>query len=163
MTFYSEELHHLAEWLGATVQAKKWKLSTAESCTGGGLSHAITSVPGSSLWFVGGVVSYSNQMKIDFLDVPVDQIDRYGEVSEQVAVAMARGAVSRAQAQAAIAITGIAGPDGGTPDKPIGLVWVGSDDPDRGPRALQLNLSGDRDIIRHKSMVEALKFFLKDL
>lgn len=138
-------------------------LSTAESCTGGGVGFALTAVPGSSNWYLGGVVSYSNRYKQDFLGVPEALIQEAGAVSQPVALAMASGLVKKAGADAAISITGIAGPDGGSLSKPVGLVWLGTEDPVRGPRTKQLNLSGARDDVRRLAIQEAMIFFLSDL
>ena len=100
-------------------------LVTAESCTGGGIAEALTSVPGSSRWFDRGFVTYSNAAKIDMLGVEPSLIAHWGAVSEPVAAAMVGGALDRSQADLAVAVTGIAGPTGGTPDKPLGTVWFG--------------------------------------
>jgi PncC family amidohydrolase len=100
-------------------------VAVAESCTGGLIAAAITEVPGSSGYFLGGVVSYSNAAKEAFLDVPHALIEAHGAVSREVAVAMAIGARARFGADLAVSVTGVAGPDGGTPDKPVGLVYIG--------------------------------------
>jgi PncC family amidohydrolase len=100
-------------------------VAVAESCTGGLIAAAITEVPGSSGYFLGGVVSYSNAAKEAFLDVPHALIEAHGAVSREVAVAMATGARARFGADLAVSVTGVAGPDGGTPDKPVGLVYIG--------------------------------------
>ena len=100
-------------------------VAVAESCTGGLIAAAITEVPGASGYFLGGVVSYSNEAKEAFLDVPHALIEAHGAVSREVAVAMASGARSRFGADLAVAVTGVAGPDGGTLDKPVGLVYIG--------------------------------------
>ncbi len=163
MNFYSEELLHLSEWLGSQLQQRSWRLATAESCTGGGLAYALTAVAGSSAWFQGGIVTYSNNVKTSLLQVASADIDRYGAVSDVVAEAMAKGAAALGGVDAAIAVTGIAGPDGGTPDKPVGLVWIGCTDPANGSRVQRLQLDGNRHSIRHQCLVEALKFFLKGL
>jgi nicotinamide-nucleotide amidase len=101
------------------------KLATAESCTGGLIAAACTDLAGSSRWFERGFVSYSNAAKTELLDVDAALIAEHGAVSEKVARAMAFGAVRRSQAQVSVAVTGIAGPDGGSPDKPVGTVWFG--------------------------------------
>lgn len=107
------------------LQKKGWMLATAESCTGGLIAGACTDLAGSSAWFERGIVSYSNAAKIELLGVPEALIAVHGAVSEPVARAMAEGAIARSRAQAAVAVTGVAGPTGGSPDKPVGLVWFG--------------------------------------
>lgn len=117
-------LLNLAKQAGIVLTSRKLILTTAESCTGGLVAQAITSIPGSSAWFDRGFVTYSNQAKQDMLAVPKTLIETYGAVSEQTACAMAEGALRNSQAQISLAITGIAGPDGGTPEKPVGTVWI---------------------------------------
>lgn len=117
-------LHALAQRLGGVLRARGWMLATAESCTGGWIAKAITDVAGSSDWFSGGIVAYANAAKATLLDVPVDTLEKHGAVSQQTAVAMAAGALARFTADLAVAVTGIAGPGGGSIDKPVGTVWV---------------------------------------
>ncbi len=112
----------LAQRLGARLQAQRRVLVTAESCTAGGIAFALTQVPGASAWFDRGVIVYSNESKMRMLAVPAVYLRDFGAVSEPVARSMALGALQQSSAQAAIAVTGIAGPDGGTPDKPVGTV-----------------------------------------
>lgn len=119
-----DELENLAETLLTACRAKKLLLASAESCTGGMLGMVITSIPGSSDVYERGVVSYSDAAKTELLGVPVDLINRYGAVSDEVASAMARGMLEASAANVAISITGIAGP-GGSEFKPEGLVWMG--------------------------------------
>jgi nicotinamide-nucleotide amidase len=119
------EIDSLAAQLGAALLARKLMIATAESCTGGLVAAAITSIAGSSAWFDRGFVSYSNQAKHDMLGVPLALIEQHGAVSEEVARAMAEGALANSQAQVAISITGIAGPSGGSAQKPVGTVWMG--------------------------------------
>ena len=104
--------------------ARAGTLVTAESCTGGWIAKACTDVAGSSRWFQGGVVAYSNLLKVAFLDVPEGLLERHGAVSEQVVRAMAAGALTRTGSTVAVAVSGVAGPDGGTADKPAGTVWL---------------------------------------
>lgn len=111
--------------ISATLLARGWMLATAESCTGGLIAAACTDLSGSSQWFERGFVSYSNAAKTELLDVPAALIEAHGAVSEPVARAMAEGAVARSAAQVAVAVTGIAGPTGGSADKPVGTVWFG--------------------------------------
>ncbi|MBQ8672574.1 MAG: CinA family protein [Bacteroides sp.] len=106
------------------LTAKKITLSTAESCTGGGIASAITSVPGSSEYFVGGIVAYSNELKVALLDVNPQTLEQYGAVSRETVTEMAKGAMKRMKTDCAVATSGIAGPGGGTPDKPVGTIWI---------------------------------------
>ncbi len=113
----------LAAQVGGALKSHGLMLATAESCTGGGVAEAITSVAGSSVWFERGFVTYSNLSKQQMLGVSEATLEQHGAVSEAVVREMVAGAVAHSQAQVAIAISGIAGPDGGTPDKPVGTVW----------------------------------------
>lgn len=119
-----DELVVLAERLQAHCVARGLKLASAESCTGGLVAHTLTEVAGSSAYFLGGFVTYADEVKVGLLGVPVDLIAAHGAVSAQVARAMASGARERLNADLAIAVTGIAGPDGGTAEKPVGLTYV---------------------------------------
>lgn len=125
---YDEET--LPEAIGKLLRERKLSVSVAESCTGGSISAAITSVPGSSEYFKGGIVAYSNEIKENELQVPKDLIQEHGAVSEEVVTAMARGILKKFDTDLAIAVTGIAGPGGGTPDKPVGTVWIAVGDKD---------------------------------
>jgi nicotinamide-nucleotide amidase len=118
-------LASLAAQLGAALLARKLMIATAESCTGGLVAAALTSIAGSSDWFDRGFVTYSNLAKHDMLGVPLALIEQHGAVSEEVARAMAEGALKQSVAQVAISITGIAGPSGGSAAKPVGTVWHG--------------------------------------
>ena len=111
--------------ISATLLARSWMLTTAESCTGGMIAAACTDLAGSSQWFERGFVTYSNEAKTELLGVPAALIATHGAVSEPVARAMAQGAVAHSRAQVAVAVTGIAGPTGGSADKPVGTVWFG--------------------------------------
>nr|AWJ66444.1 C-terminal domain of competence/damage-inducible protein CinA-like protein [uncultured bacterium] len=121
----SQTRHDLAVDLGKWLQQRQWQIVTAESCTGGGIGYAISSIPGSSAWFAGGFITYTNTLKNQLLNVPNVTLARYGAVSSETAAAMATGALANSGGDVAIAVTGIAGPDGGTPEKPVGLVWFG--------------------------------------
>lgn len=154
--------------LANALRQRGWRLATAESCTGGLIAAACTSVAGSSDWFERGVVSYSNDAKTELLDVPAPLIERHGAVSEAVAKAMATGALQRSQAQRAVAVTGIAGPGGATPGKPIGTVWlaVASREGSTGAIDVQstlLQLAGDRAAVRHQTVTQALQALLASL
>ena len=130
-------------------------LATAESCTGGLVAARLTAVPGSSDVFVGGIVSYANEVKTAELGVPAALIEEHGAVSAEVAEAMARGARERLGVDVAVAVTGVAGPGGGTEEKPVGLVYLHAETPDGG-RGSEFNFPGDRDSIRRRSAVAAL-------
>jgi nicotinamide-nucleotide amidase len=130
-------------------------LATAESCTGGLVAARLTSVPGSSDVVLGGVVAYADEVKRTELDVPAELIERHGAVSAEVAAAMARGARARLGADVAVSVTGIAGPGGGTPEKPVGLVYLHAEGPEGG-LGREFNFPGDRGSIRSRSVVGAL-------
>lgn len=119
------ELNDLAAQLGEILQQKCWILATAESCTGGMLTEAVTSIAGSSAWFDRGFITYSNQAKVDMLGVLETTLESHGAVSEQAASEMVLGAFQKSDASIAISITGIAGPSGGTDQKPVGMVCFG--------------------------------------
>jgi len=117
------QIYTLAVELGAQLKAQSLVATCAESCTGGGIAHAITSVPGSSGWFEMGFVTYSNEAKSGLLNVDLEVLEQQGAVSEAVVLAMAEGARERAGADLSVAVSGIAGPDGGSSEKPVGTVW----------------------------------------
>ena len=125
------EARILVEWLAAKMLAAGTWVATAESCTGGNIAHQITLVPGSSAWFKGGVVSYTNEVKMKVLGVPQKLIEQYTEVSHQAAEAMAEGARRATGADFAVSTTGIAGPTGATATDPVGTVYVGVATPDK--------------------------------
>jgi PncC family amidohydrolase len=131
------------------------RIGTAESCTGGLIGATLTAVPGSSDVVEGGIVSYSNEVKMRRLGVSADTLDAHGAVSEETACAMAEGARRELGVDAAVSVTGIAGPGGAVPGKPVGTVWIGICDGD-GPRAMLFNFEGDRDQVRLQSVNEAL-------
>ncbi|HEV7387869.1 MAG TPA: competence/damage-inducible protein A [Gemmatimonadaceae bacterium] len=137
------------------------KLALAESCTGGLLGERITNVPGSSDVFLGGVIAYADDVKRDILGVRPEDIERHGAVSEEVALQMASGVKSRLRAGVGISITGIAGPGGGTPDKPVGLVWISVDILE--PRAKRFQMIGDRVEIRQRAAQAALEMLRRAL
>ncbi len=119
-----QKIENLTQELLALARAAKITISTAESCTGGGIATAITAVPGCSRVFKGGIIAYANSVKTTQLQVPARLIKKYGAVSEPVALAMAEGANSALNTDIAVSVTGIAGPGGGTDDKPVGTVWI---------------------------------------
>ena len=140
-----------------------WTLATAESCTGGGVAQAVTSLPGSSKWFERGFVTYSNLAKQDMLGVPPDTIAHYGAVSEETARAMAKGALLHGMAQASLAVTGIAGPTGGTPDKPVGTVCFAWAIKDRVMHVSTMHFDGDRSAVQAQSIDYILRTLLHEL
>lgn len=114
----------LEEEIGELLKAKNLSLSTAESCTGGGIAALITSVPGSSEYFNGGIVAYSNEIKQDLLHVSAETLARHGAVSRETVVEMVKGAMKTLKTDCAVATSGIAGPGGGTQEKPVGTIWI---------------------------------------
>jgi nicotinamide-nucleotide amidase len=144
------------------LQKKGWMLCTAESCTGGLIAGACTDLSGSSAWFERGIVSYSNAAKVELLGVPEQLIAAHGAVSEEVVRAMAEGAIARSRAQVAVAVTGVAGPTGGSPEKPVGLVWFGWSI--GGVLSSEQRLfPGDRAAIRAATVHHALQTLVRQL
>ena len=142
--------------LAELMQGRGLMLATAESCTGGMIAAACTDLAGSSAWFERGFVSYSNAAKTQLLGVPADCIASHGAVSEPVARAMAQGALTYSAAQVAVAVTGVAGPGGGSPDKPVGTVWIAWAMADQ-VRAERMQFSGDRAAVRQATVEHALQ------
>lgn len=154
----------LAKRLGDALHAHSQMLTTAESCTGGWVAKILTDIPGSSSWFDRGFVTYTNQSKQDMLGVPAVVLGQHGAVSEQTVEAMARGALNHSQADFSLAISGIAGPGGGTTDKPVGLVcfaWA-EKRPAAAPRVWSARhvFSGDREAVRRQAVATALQEML---
>jgi len=158
-----DSLYALAEKTGHLLHRLKIQLVTAESCTGGWIAQALTAVPGCSNWFERGFVSYSNASKSDMLGVPAALIDSDGAVSEAVVKAMAQGAISHSSAHLSIAVSGVAGPDGGTADKPVGLVWIAWGQKRGYVEAQAFQFSGDREQVRRATVVAALEGLVKRL
>lgn len=152
----------LAQVVGARLHARGERLVVAESCTGGLLAAMITAIPGSSRWFDGGVVAYDNRIKSEWLDVPESMIIAHGAVSEEVARAMADGARARTGVAWSLGVTGIAGPDGATADKPIGLVWLAVAGPD-GTTAHRTQHGGDRTTVQKRAAATALDYLRRRL
>ena len=150
----------LAERLGEALLSKDYRVATAESCTGGGIAQTITAIPGCSLWFEYGFVTYANRAKIQLLGVDTECLECHGAVSEQTVTQMARGALSVAGADLAVAVSGVAGPAGGTAETPIGTVWFAW--VDRGGRieTLRQRYRGDRSTVREQSIHKALEGLL---
>jgi nicotinamide-nucleotide amidase len=152
-----EELQQLASELGERLRARGWTLATAESCTGGWVGQLLTSLPGSSTWYERGFITYANAAKQEMLGVPAATLETFGAVSEETASAMAAGALKHSHAQAALAISGIAGPGGGTPQKPVGLVCYGWALADGTLMSSTCRLDGDREEIRSRAVAAALR------
>ena len=150
------DLESLAREVGAALHARGLMLVTAESCTGGWVAEVVTSVAGSSAWFERGFVTYSNLAKREQLAVPGADLELYGAVSEEVACAMALGALARSRGDVAVAVTGIAGPDGGSDAKPVGTVFVAWGRRGSAPHARRFRFPGDRREVRRCSVHEAL-------
>jgi nicotinamide-nucleotide amidase len=142
--------------LAGALNRRGWRIATAESCTGGSIAAACTQLAGSSDWFERGFVTYSNAAKSDLLGVDPALIDAQGAVSEAVARAMVHGALRRAPVDLAVAVTGIAGPGGAVPGKPVGTVWLAWGTA-AGVQAERLQLGGDRDAVRSASVRTALQ------
>lgn len=158
----SDVITELAGRVGSALKGAGAVLTTAESCTGGGIAEAVTRIPGSSAWFGQGWVTYSNRAKARELGVAADLLRQYGAVSEDVVRAMATGAVAKAGATWAIAVSGVAGPDGGTPDKPVGTVWVAWAGP-QGVVAERCLFAGNRDDVRRQTVERALNGLLEQM
>ncbi len=157
-----EELLDLANRVGDALRERGVRLGTAESCTGGLIAHLITEVPGSSDYFAGALVTYANEVKVDLVDVPPDVIEAHGAVSAQVARSMAEGARRRLGVDVAVAVTGVAGPAGGTPAKPVGLTYVALADED-GDDVRRFVWDADRTGNKRLSAAAALELLLARL
>jgi nicotinamide-nucleotide amidase len=151
----TEDITQLAQLLGINLSARGWQITCAESCTGGGVGYAITSTSGSSAWFKKGFITYSNDAKQELLGVSEDTLIKYGAVSAKTVEEMAAGAARQANTEVAIAISGIAGPDGGSPDKPVGTIWFGFFINGQTISQKRL-LTGDRETVRIKAIEFAL-------
>jgi len=150
-------MDNLAAQVGALLKSHGLMLATAESCTGGGVAQAITGVAGSSAWFERGFVTYSNLSKQQMLGVRESTLKQHGAVSEMTVREMAEGALQHSSAQAALAVSGIAGPDGGTADKPVGTVWFAWGLKDGETRAQRYQLDGNRAEVRAQAVNIALQ------
>lgn len=158
---YAEDATDLAAVVLEECRSRSVKVAIAESCTGGLLGARITAIPGSSDVFLGGVVAYDDSVKTELLGVQPDDLATYGAVSKQVAVAMARGVCTRLSSDVGVAVTGVAGPGGGTPEKPVGTVWIAIDG--AVTRAVGLRLIGDRTEIRQRAAQAALDLLRREL
>jgi nicotinamide-nucleotide amidase len=152
---FSEDERGVEEVVLDLCRARGWTLATAESCTGGLVAGRLTSVPGASDVFVGGIVSYANEVKEQELGVPAATLERHGAVSAETAAAMAAGVRARLHADVAVSVTGIAGPGGGTPEKPVGLVYVHAETPEAS-HGIDFTYGHDRESIRRRATVASL-------
>lgn len=159
-TWTDEALSELAAAVATEMHAHGRRLATAESCTGGWIAKVCTELPGSSTWFERGYVTYSDAAKHDMLGIDRAVVARHGAVSEEVAAEMATGARKRAGTDFALAVSGIAGPDGGTPDKPVGTVCFAWAVSDRDTLSETCHFRGGRDAVRRASVAHALKGLL---
>ena len=150
-----EALRQLAARLGAALEARGWMLGCAESCTGGLLASILTDAPGASAWFSGAVVAYANDVKRDVLGVSQEILDTKGAVSREAVLAMARGARGVLGTDVAVSISGIAGPAGGTPQKPVGTVWMAWQGPDV-VEVKRFLFDGDRLAVKRQAAQEAM-------
>ena len=155
-----EALAMLTAAVAAELKVHGRRLVTAESCTGGWIAKLCTDLAGSSVWFERGLVTYSNEAKQELLGVPASRLYRFGAVSEEVAADMADGAIRHSRADCAVAVTGIAGPDGGSPDKPVGTVCFGWALPDDIIETERHRFGGDRDAVRRATIVTSLSGLL---
>ncbi len=151
----------LAARVGAALQSHGLLLTTAESCTGGGIAQALTDIAGSSAWFERGFVTYSNLAKQQMLGVSEETLQRYGAVSEAVVREMAAGALRFSAAQVAVAVSGVAGPGGGSPEKPVGTVWLAWQLAAEQVMTRCLHLAGDRAAVRNQATEAALEGVLQ--
>ncbi len=157
----SNQIEQLVIKLSESLLKREWKLVTAESCTGGGVAYYNTNLAGSSNWFERGFVTYSNLAKEECLGVKHETLIQWGAVSEQTASEMAEGALENSQAQVSIAITGIAGPDGGSIEKPVGTVWFAWAGINFETQSQLVSLKGDRQEIRNQCIEIALQGLLR--
>jgi nicotinamide-nucleotide amidase len=156
-------IYELAERVGRTLERLNLMATTAESCTGGWVAEAITMVPGSSAWFDRGFVTYTNVSKHEMLGVRAETLERHGAVSEPVVREMVAGALRASHAQVALAVSGVAGPSGGTPDKPVGTVCFAWGRDGSAVRAETRQFAGDREAVRRQSVMHALAVLLEML
>ena len=152
-----DRLLDLSRQVGMALERRGWRLVTAESCTGGWIAQCVTDIAGSSGWFDRGFVTYSNAAKVDMLGVDPGLIETQGAVSEAVVRAMVAGALRHSQARIAVAVSGIAGPSGGTPDKPVGTVWLCWQRTGRDAVTQRECFPGDRYAVRRQAVILALR------
>tara|TARA_B100000686_G_scaffold282636_1_gene305158 strand:+ start:3851 stop:4414 length:564 start_codon:yes stop_codon:yes gene_type:complete len=152
-----ETLYNLAKRVGLALTQQGLVLVSAESCTGGWLGQIVTSIPGSSAWYQNGFITYTAKSKQELLGISTKTIKKYGEVSEETAREMAHGAAIRSRAQAAVSITGIAGPGGGTMNKPVGMVCFAWEIKDNHTQSATRHFSGDRKAVRQQAVAVAMQ------
>lgn len=143
--------------IGEVLQACGWQLAAAESCTGGLISHRVTNIPGSSAYFLGGVTAYANEVKMGVLGVKEQTLIDHGAVSCETVAEMARGVCAKLAAEVGVSVSGIAGPSGGTSDKPVGLVWIGLATP-TGVWTRSFHFDGEREHVKAQAAEAALQF-----
>lgn len=155
-------LYQLSNHVADCLRARQWRLASAESCTGGWLAKCCTDIAGSSTWFDRGFVTYSNPSKQELIHVSADTLEQFGAVSEQVASQMAEGTLANSNADISVAITGIAGPDGGSSDKPIGTVWFAWAVKNSAVITICHHFTGDRNAVRRQAVKIALEGIIKN-
>lgn len=151
------DIHQRAAELARRLNARRLKMATAESCTGGGIAYVLTSLIGASDWFERGFVTYSNDAKMEMLGVAAATLDRHGAVSEATVLEMARGALIRSRADISVAVSGVAGPGGGSADKPVGTVWIAWAQGPDWSRAERFQFTGDRGAVRDATIEAAVE------
>jgi len=156
----ADQCYELAAQVGDRLRNRGWMLATAESCTGGWIAKTMTDVPGSSGWFERGLVTYSNDAKIELLGVKRITLEHHGAVSGETVAEMAAGVLAHSRVQIAVAVSGIAGPDGGTPAKPVGTVWLAWAVRDEPVRTRRFQFAGDREAVRQQAVRVALEGML---
>jgi nicotinamide-nucleotide amidase len=156
-TVHHDDIAQAARQLAEQLIQQSIMVVTAESCTGGGIAQTLTAIAGSSRWFERGFVTYSNDAKQEMLSVQAATLERTGAVSEDTALEMALGAVRHSRGQVSMAVTGIAGPEGGTPDKPVGTVWIAWGHSNGDADAQCFHFQGDRDAVRQQTILEAIR------
>lgn len=162
MRVSESKLLSLTNQIANILVTKRWHLASAESCTGGWLAKSCTDISGSSSWFDRGFVTYSNQSKHDLINVSLSTLEKYGAVSKQTATEMAQGTLINSNADISVAITGIAGPDGGTTEKPVGTVWISWSTKNGTNKTELFQLSGDREQVRYQAVIKALQGIIKN-
>ena len=160
---YTSNIQELVQTLAKLMIAKKFKLATAESCTGGMLSQRVTALSGSSEWFECGFITYSNDLKISLLGVQAKVLDEFGAVSKEVAEQMALGTLQNCAADIAVSITGIAGPRGGSTAKPVGTVYIATAKLNQSAKAKHYHFKGNREVIRKQTTHAAIKLVVDQL
>ena len=161
MSAEQQSLYELSALIGEKLLARGWRVATAESCTGGGITAAITAIPNSSSWFEYGIVSYANSAKEKLLHVNRETLAREGAVSQATVEQMVRGVLDLSGANIAVAVSGIAGPTGGTAEKPVGTVWFAWGLASGVINSDVYNFSGDRTSVQHQSVIYAFNGLLK--